>query len=36
MTSIYDMLRTLDPELQGAQVNLANTFDDRFVRKATG
>jgi len=36
MTSIYDMLRTLDPELQGAQVNLADTFDDRFVKRATG
>jgi NitT/TauT family transport system substrate-binding protein len=36
MESVMDMLKTLDPELQGAQVNLADTFDERFVRKATG
>ena len=34
MTSIYDMLKTLDPELQGTQVNVATTFDDRFVKRA--
>jgi NitT/TauT family transport system substrate-binding protein len=36
MTSVYEMLKTLDPELQGTQVNLADTFDDRFVKRATG
>lgn len=35
-TSIYDMLKTLDPELQDAKVDLGTTFDDRFVRKAMG
>ena len=34
MASIYDMLKTLDPEIQGAKVDLATTFDDRFVRRA--
>jgi NitT/TauT family transport system substrate-binding protein len=34
MASIYDMLKTLDPELQGTQVNVATTFDDRFVKRA--
>ena len=34
MTSIYDMLKILDPELQGAKVDLATTFDDRFVKRA--
>jgi NitT/TauT family transport system substrate-binding protein len=34
MTSIYDMLKTLDPEIQGTQVNVATTFDDRFVKRA--
>jgi NitT/TauT family transport system substrate-binding protein len=33
--SIYDMLKTLDPEIQDAKVDLATTFDDRFVKKAT-
>jgi len=36
MTSIYDMLKTLDPEIQGAKVDLATTFDDRFVKRAAG
>jgi NitT/TauT family transport system substrate-binding protein len=35
MASVWDELKTLDPELQGASVDLAKTFDDRFV-KATG
>jgi NitT/TauT family transport system substrate-binding protein len=34
MASIWDELKTLDPELQGANVDLAKTFDDRFVRAA--
>src|SRR5919112_5530496 len=34
MTSVYDMLKVLDPEFQGAQVDLATTFDDRFVKQA--
>lgn len=34
MASVLDMLKTLDPELQGAQVDLAKTFDDRFVKRA--
>ena len=34
MASIYDMLKTLDPEIQGAQVNLVTTFDERFVKRA--
>ncbi len=33
--SVYDMLKTLDPEIQGAKVDLAATFDDRFVKKAS-
>jgi NitT/TauT family transport system substrate-binding protein len=33
--SIYEMLKTLDPEIQDAKVDLATTFDDRFVRRAT-
>ena len=28
------MLKVLDPEFQTAQVNLATTFDDRFVKRA--
>jgi len=35
MASVLDMLKTLDPELQGAQVDLATTFDERFVKKAS-
>jgi NitT/TauT family transport system substrate-binding protein len=34
MASIYDMLKTLDPEIQGAKVDLATTFDERFVKRA--
>jgi NitT/TauT family transport system substrate-binding protein len=34
MASVYDMLKVLDPEFQTAQVNLATTFDDRFVKRA--
>ncbi len=34
MASVNDMLRTLDPELQGAKVDLPATFTDRFVRAA--
>jgi NitT/TauT family transport system substrate-binding protein len=35
MTSVMDMLKQLDPELKDAKVDLAATFDDRFVRKAS-
>jgi NitT/TauT family transport system substrate-binding protein len=34
MQSVLDMLRQLDPELKDAKVDLAATFDDRFVRQA--
>jgi NitT/TauT family transport system substrate-binding protein len=34
MTSVYDLVKTIDPELQAAKVDLATTFDDRFVKKA--
>ncbi|MBZ6075540.1 ABC transporter substrate-binding protein [Microvirga puerhi] len=36
MASVMDMLKTLDPELKDAKVDLATTFDDRFVKKAAG
>ncbi len=36
MRSVLDMLKTLDPEMQNAAVDLAKTFDDRFVKKAAG
>jgi NitT/TauT family transport system substrate-binding protein len=36
MESVMDMLKQLDPELKDAKVDLATTFDDRFVRKAIG
>jgi len=36
MASVYDTLKLLDPELKGSQVNLADTFDDRFVKRAMG
>ena len=36
MASVLEMLKLLDPELQGAQVNLASTFEDRFVKRAMG
>jgi NitT/TauT family transport system substrate-binding protein len=35
MQSVLDMLRQLDPELRDAKVDLAATFNDRFVRQAT-
>ncbi|MET0746503.1 MAG: ABC transporter substrate-binding protein [Microvirga sp.] len=35
MASVMDMLKQLDPELKEAKVDLATTFDDRFVRKAS-
>ncbi len=34
MASVMDMLKLLDPELKDAKVDLATTFDDRFVKKA--
>ena len=34
MASVMDMLKQLDPELKDAKVDLAATFDDRFVKKA--
>jgi NitT/TauT family transport system substrate-binding protein len=33
MKSVMDMLKQLDPELKDANVDLATTFDDRFVKK---
>jgi NitT/TauT family transport system substrate-binding protein len=36
MASVLDMLKTLDPELANAKVDLAITFDDRFVKRAAG
>ena len=36
MASVLDLVRTLDAELQGAQIDLATTFDDRFVKRAMG
>jgi NitT/TauT family transport system substrate-binding protein len=35
MKSVMDMLQTLDPEMKEAKVDLANTFVDRFVKKAS-
>jgi len=35
MESVLDMLRQLDPELKDAKIDLAATFDDRFVRQAS-
>ncbi|HEX8666194.1 MAG TPA: ABC transporter substrate-binding protein [Beijerinckiaceae bacterium] len=35
MASILDMLKTLDPELQNATVDVSKTFDDRFVKRAS-
>lgn len=34
MTSMMDALKTLDPEIAGATVDLARTFDGTFIRKA--
>ena len=36
MTSVLDLVLTLDAELQGAQIDLATTFDDRFIKRARG
>ena len=36
MKSTSDMLTQFDPELKGASIDLAKTFDDRFVKKAAG
>jgi NitT/TauT family transport system substrate-binding protein len=36
MASVMDMLKQLDPELKDAKVDLSTTFDDRFVKKASG
>jgi len=36
MESVLDMLKQLDPELKDAKIDLAATFDERFVRKAVG
>src|SRR6266446_6901338 len=36
MRSTNDMLIAFDEELKGANVDLARTFDDRFVKKAAG
>jgi NitT/TauT family transport system substrate-binding protein len=35
MKSVMDMLQTLDPEMKEAKVDLATTFEDRFVKKAS-
>lgn len=35
MASVMDMLKQLDPELRDAKIDLAATFDDRFVKKAS-
>jgi NitT/TauT family transport system substrate-binding protein len=34
MQSVLEMLRQLDPELKDAKIDLAATFNDRFVRQA--
>ncbi|PSC05126.1 ABC transporter substrate-binding protein [Alsobacter soli] len=34
MKSTYDMLKQFDPELKESKVNLADTFDPRFAKKA--
>ena len=36
MTSVLDLVQTLDAELQGAKIDLATTFDDRFIKRAMG
>jgi NitT/TauT family transport system substrate-binding protein len=36
MKNAFDMLVKFDEELQTAKVDLAKTFDDRFVKKASG
>ncbi len=35
MNSVYDMLKTLDPEFKEAKLDLATTFDGRFVKQAS-
>jgi NitT/TauT family transport system substrate-binding protein len=35
MNSTLDMLKTFDPALKGATIDLPKTFDDRFVKRAT-
>ena len=35
MESVLDMLRKLDPEFATADIDLARTFDGRFVQKAS-
>jgi NitT/TauT family transport system substrate-binding protein len=35
MASILDMLKTLDPELQGANIDLSKTFVERFVKRVS-
>ena len=34
MRSAADMLLAFDPDLKDAKIDLAKTFDDRFVNKA--
>ena len=34
MESALNMLKTFDPELKDSRIDLAKTFDDRFVRRA--
>ena len=36
MQSAADMLLAFDDELRDAKIDLAKTFDDRFVKKAAG
>ena len=36
MKNAYDMLKEFDEELKTATVDLAKTFDGRFVAKAAG
>ncbi|AWN46410.1 ABC transporter substrate-binding protein [Methylobacterium terrae] len=36
MASVLELVRTLDPELQGAKIDLAATVEDRFVKRAMG
>jgi NitT/TauT family transport system substrate-binding protein len=36
MKSAYDMLAAFEAEIRDAKVDLARTFDDRFVKKASG
>ena len=35
MKNAYDMLAQFDAELKDAKIDLAKTFDDRFVKKAS-